>query len=79
MSVTRRLVAVAVLVAFGLAPLQASETMRVASLRAPSGAAAASAYVPGELIVQFRAGATDADMARVTREAGGARMRKSRR
>ena len=77
MSVTRRLVAVAVLVAFGLAPLQASETMRVASLRAPSGAAAASAYVPGELIVQFRAGATDADMARVTREAGGARMRKS--
>ena len=77
MSVTRRLVAVSALVAVGLAPLQASETMRVASLRASSGAAAASAYVPGELIVQFRAGATDADMARVTREAGGARLRKS--
>src|SRR5688572_18852004 len=78
MSVTRRLAAVSTLVAFGLAPLQASEPMRVASLRASSStAAAASAYVPGELIVQFREGATDADMARVTREAGGLRLRKS--
>ena len=76
MSVTRRLAAVSALVALGLAPLQASETMRIASLRSQS-AVARSAYVPGELIVQFRDGATDADMARVTHEAGGARLRKS--
>ena len=75
MSVTRRLVAVSTLVALGFAPLQASETIRVASLRAP--AAASSAYVPGELVVQFRPAATDDDMARVAREAGGARLRKS--
>ena len=78
MSVTRRLVAVSALVAVGLGRLQASETD---ARRVAAGVIGRRRRVaptsPGELIVQFRAGATDADMARVTREAGAARLRKS--
>ena len=57
-------------------PLQASDDVRIASLRAPR--APVGDYVPGQVIVQFRSGANDADVARVTREAGAARVRRGR-
>ena len=57
-------------------PLQASENVRIASLRAP--ARPVGAYVPDQVIVQFKSGANDADVGRVAREAGAARVRGGR-
>jgi serine protease len=57
-------------------PLQASESVRIASLREPSEPARAS--VPDQVIVQFRGGANEADVSRVTREAGAKRVRRGR-
>jgi serine protease len=74
-----RLIVPAALAAGGvwlLFPLQASENIRVASLRAPAGPVAD--YVPDQVIVQFKGGANDADVRRVTREAGAARVRGGR-
>jgi serine protease len=62
-------------IALGVAPLQAADAMRIASLRSPE--ASAAAYAPGQIVVQFRPAATDADVARVSREAGAARLRKA--
>jgi serine protease len=73
MNVTRRKAALLSLL-FCVAPLQAGETLRVASLR--RGEAAPAVYAPGQIVVQFRAAATDADCARVAREAGAARLRR---
>jgi serine protease len=73
-----RLIVLAALAAGGASsfPLQASDTIRIASLRAPAGPVAA--YAPDQVIVQFRDGANDADVRRVTREAGAARVRGGR-
>ena len=74
-----RLVALAALTAGGatfFGPLQASETVRIASLRAP--AAPVGDYVPDQVVVQFRPDADDADVGRVAREAGAARVRRGR-
>ena len=57
-------------------PLQASESVRIASLRAPSEPV--RTYAPDQVIVQFKGGATDADVGRVTREAGAGRVRRGR-
>jgi serine protease len=57
-------------------PLQASDNVRIASLRAPSEPV--RTYAADQVIVQFKGGATDADVARVTREAGAARIRRGR-
>src|SRR5688500_10203248 len=59
-----------------LMPLQAGETVRIASLRAPS--APVGDYVPDQVVVQFRPEADDADVGRVAREAGAARLRRGR-
>jgi len=74
-----RLIVLAALAAGGASfflPLQASENIRVASLRAPAGPVAT--HVPDQVIVQFRREANDADVSRVTREAGAARVRAGR-
>ena len=57
-------------------PLRASENVRIASLRAPAGPV--GTYVPDQVIVQFVREANDADVSRVTREAGAARVRRGR-
>jgi serine protease len=57
-------------------PLQAGETVRMASRRTPEGTA--GDYVPGQVIVQFRREADDRDVARVAREAGAGRVRAGR-
>jgi serine protease len=57
-------------------PLKAGETIRIASLRAPT--APVGRYVPDQVVVQFRGGANFADVGRVTREAGAARVRGGR-
>ena len=74
-----RLIVVAALAAGGASfffPLQASDNIRIASLRAP--AEPVGTYAPDQVIVQFRSGANDADVRRVTREAGAARVRGGR-
>jgi serine protease len=74
-----RLLVVAALatgVASFFVPLQASDTVRIASLRAP--AVHRGTHVPDQVVVQFRSGADDSDVARVTREAGAARVRRGR-
>jgi serine protease len=79
MKPTSRLIVGAALAAGGalfLLPLQASENVRVASLRAP--ARAVSAYRTDQVVVQFRSEADARDVVRVTREAGGARVRGGR-
>jgi serine protease len=59
-----------------LLPLQASENVRIASLRAPAGPI--PDYAPDQVIVQFKQGADAADVSRVAREAGAARARGGR-
>ena len=54
--------------------MQASDGLRIASLRAPSEAVAA--YDSDKVVVQFAVTADDEDAVRVGREAGGMRMRK---
>src|SRR5687768_8730344 len=74
-----RLIVAAALGAGGapfLFSLQAGENVRVASLRAPTGLV--GAYRPDQVVVQFRSGADSRDVARVTREAGAARVRGGR-
>lgn len=74
-----RLIVLAALAAGGASfffPLQASENVRTASLRAPAGPVAT--HVPDQVIVQFKREANDADVSRVTREAGAARVRRGR-
>ena len=72
-----RLIVLAALAAGGASfffPLQASDNVRIASLRAP--AEPVGTYVPDQVIVQFKREADDRDVSRVTREAGGARVRR---
>ena len=74
-----RFIALAALAAFGASfffPVQASENVRIASLRAP--AEPVGMYKTDQVIVQFKADASDGDVSRVAREAGAARVRRGR-
>jgi len=79
MKLISRLAVLAALAAGGAAfyhPLHASDSVRVASLRAPSEPV--GTYRPDQVVVQFRTGADDRDVARVTREAGADHVRRGR-
>jgi len=62
--------------AFLLHPLQASESIRIASLRTPAEPIAA--HRADEVVVQFRNQVEDRDVSRVTRESGADRVRRGR-
>jgi serine protease len=58
-------------------PVQARETWRMASVRPPERDSPRARLRATQLIVQFRADAGERDVARVAREAGAARVRRS--
>ena len=58
-------------------PVQAQETWRIASVRPVDGDSPSVRARDGQLIVQFRADAEERDVARVAREAGADRVRRS--
>src|SRR5947207_3124906 len=58
-------------------PVHAGETWRIASVRPPDPESPRAVARTSELIVQFRSDADARDVARVTRQAGAARVRRS--
>jgi serine protease len=80
MRITSRLATAAAVLAFALPmfrPVQARDAFRVASVRPPQKDSPRSELRESQVIVQFRSGAEDRDVARVSRDAGAARMRRS--
>src|SRR3954469_2963534 len=70
-------VAAAFLAAPMFRPVHAGETWRIASVRPPDPESPRAVARTSELIVQFRSDAGDGDVARVTRQAGAERVRRS--
>src|SRR5256885_10005561 len=58
-------------------PLHASQTWRIASVRPPDPEAPRAVARTGQVIVQFRSDTGERDVARVTRQAGAERVRRS--
>jgi serine protease len=80
MRITFRLIIVLAAIAFTapmFRPLHAGETVRLASLRPVDPDSPRARARAGELIVQFRADTDERDVARLTRDAGAARVRRS--
>jgi serine protease len=80
MRITSRLATAAAVLAFAVPmfrPVQAREAFRTASVRPPQRDSPRNELRESQVIVQFRSGADDRDVARVSRDAGAARMRRS--
>ena len=80
MRITSRLGTAAAVLAFAVPmfrPVQAREAFRIASVRPPERDSPRAQQRESQVIVQFRADTEDRDVARVSRDAGAARVRRS--
>src|SRR4051812_17392217 len=80
MRITSRLATAAAVLAFAIPmfrPVQARDAFRIASVRPAQGDSPRARAREGQLIVQFREDAGEREVARVAREAGAERVRRS--